>query len=279
MKNKLTGLIIVLVLVLAGISCNNQEEGLLKLENGLYIQVFLKDAFNSLEVYPPKADFDAEITLVRSDGAVTALNYPIFMTFQDGRYISRLIPIPPADYRLTKFTVRRMGKVRLIPAPHFAVTYPINSTKNCTFHTSAVGRTLLSVSCLSLSYLGTHAESGSGEVAQAAEVSGFYLFINRCNDGNRENFHEVLSYNFTAYTSDGEQNPVTEISSGNNLNSQGHPEPVYISLPADYTNGIVLQVQPIGEENSVLIIPITKVEIEKYVNGEIDFVHLEIGCD
>lgn len=279
MKNKLTDLIIVLILVLTGVSCSNQEEDLLKLENGLFIQVSLEDAFNSLEVYPPKADFDAEITLVRSDGVVTALNYPLSMTFQDGRYISRSLPIPPADYRLTKFTVHRLEKVRLISAPHFAVTYPINSTKNCTFRTSTGGNTILNVNCLSLSYLETQTESSSGKVSQAAEASGFYLFINRCNAGNRENFHEVLSYEFTAYTADAEQNPVDVVSTGDNLNSQGQPEPVFIALPTDYTNGIIIQVQPVGEENTVLIIPITKTEIDKYVNGEIDYVHLEIGCD
>ncbi|GET20122.1 hypothetical protein [Prolixibacter denitrificans] len=279
MKNKLTNLIILSLLALTTISCSNQEDDLLKLENGLYIQVSLEDAFNSLEVYPPKADFDAEITLLRSDGVVTALNYPLSMSFQDGRYISRSIPVPPADYKLTKFTIHRLEKVQLISAPHFAVTYKINSTKNCTFRTSAGGRTVLDVRCLSLSFLETQAEGSAGQVNQLTEASGFYLFINRCNAGNRENFHEVLSYEFTAYTADAEQNPVDVLATGNNLNSQEQPEPVYIALPTDYSNGVILELQPIGEENTVLIIPVPKKEIDKYVNGEVDYVHLEIGCD
>lgn len=279
MKNKLTNLIVTSLLTLTAISCSNQEEDLLKLENGLYIEVPLEDAFNSLEVYPPKADFDAEITLVRSDGVVTALNYPLSMSFQDGRYISRSIPISPGDYRLTKFTVHRLEKVQLISAPNFAVTYPVNSTTNCTFRTTAARSTVLDVNCLSLSYLETQTERSEGQISQAAEASGFYLFINRCNADNRENFHEVLSYEFTAYTADADQNPVDAISTGDNLNSQGQPEPVYISLPTDYTYGIILQIQPIGEENTVLIIPVPKTEIDKYVNGEIDYVHLEVGCD
>ena len=279
MKNILTNLIVVSLFALAVISCSNQEEDLLKLENGLFIEVSLEDAFNSLEVYPPKADFDAEITLVRSDGVVIAMNYPLSMSFQDGRYISRSIPVPPADYRLTKFTVHRMEKVQLISAPNFAVSYAIHSTKDCTFRTSTGARTLLHVNCLNLSYLETLTESGSGQVYQAAETTGFYLFINRCNAGDRENYHEVLSYEITAYSADVNQNPVDVLMTGNNLNSQGQPEPIYIPLPDDYTNGIVLQVQPIGEENTVLIILVAKTEIDKYINGEIDYVHLEVGCD
>ena len=279
MKNKLTHLIAISLFALAVISCSSQEEDLLKLENGLFIEVSLEDAFNSLEVYPPKADFDAEITLVRSDGEIVALNYPLSMRFQDGRYVSRSIPVTTADYRLTKFTVHRMEKAQLISAPNFAVSYPIHSTTDCTFSTSSVARTLLHVNCLNLSYLETNTESSSGQVYQSAEASGFYLFINRCNAGNRENYHEVLSYDVTAYSADADQNPVDVLLTGDNLNSQGQPEPIYIPLPDDYTNGVILQVQPIGEENTLLIIPVTKTEIDKYVNGEIDYVHLEVGCD
>lgn len=279
MKKKLTHLIVISLFAFAVISCSSQEEDLLKLENGLFIEVSLEDAFNSLEVYPPKADFDAEITLVRSDGGMVALNYPLSMRFQDGRYISRSIPVVPADYRLTKFAVHRMEKAQLISAPYFAVTYPINSTTDCTFRTSTGVRTVLHVNCLSLSYLETLTANQLSQSLQSAEASGFYLFINRCNAGDRENYHEVLSYELTAFSADADQNPVDTLLTGNNLNSEGQPEPIYIPLPDDYTNGVILQVQPIGEENTLLIIPVTKTEIDKYVNGEIDYVHLEIGCD
>lgn len=279
MKNKLTNLIVIPLFALALMACSNQEEDLLKLENGLFIEVSLEDAFSSLEIYPPKADFDAEITLIRSDGEIVALNYPLSMSFQDGRYISRSIPLLPAGYRLTKFTVHRMEKVQLISAPNFAISYPIQSKEACTFKTSSGTRTLLQVNCLSLSYLETQTENGSGQVYQTAEASGFYLFINRCNADNRENYHEVLSYDVTAYSADASQNPVDVLLTGDNLNSQGQPEPIYIPLPDDYTNGVILQIQPIGEENTLLIIPVTKTEIDKYVNGEIDYVHLEVGCD
>ena len=279
MKNRLTNLIVIPLIALVVMSCSNQEDDLLKLENGLFIEVSLEDAFNSLEVYPPKADFDAEITLIRSDGSMVALNYPLSMSFLDGRYLSRSIPLPPADYRLIKFTTHRMEKAQLITAPNFAVTYQVNSPNDCTFKTSNVARTVLHVNCLSLSYLETSTANGSSQNLQSADASGFYLFINRCNADNRENYHEVLSYDVTAYSSDAEQNPVDVLLTGDNLNSEGQPEPIYIPLPVDYTNGIILQIQPIGEENTVLLIPVAKTEIDKYVNGEIDYVHLEVGCD
>jgi hypothetical protein len=277
MKNKLISYMTIFLFTIAALSCSNQDEELLKLEDGLYIQVSLEDAFNSLEVYPPKADFDAEITLVRSDGVAAALNYPLAMRYQNGRYVSRSIPIPAADYRLTKFTVHRLEKAQLITAPDFAVTYPINSSETYAFRKAAGEQTLLTVRCLSLSYMETHTKTSESQ-AQAAEASGFYLFINRCNAGNREKYHEVLAYSYTAYLADSGQNQGATLASGNNLDSSEQPEPIYIPLPADYTYGIILEVKPIGED-SFVVIPVSKEEIDKYVNGEMDYVHLEIGCD
>lgn len=259
------------LLVLQSCSLIDSQDDLPK---GLIIEVSTEslDSF-----FQPGQSFTANVTIEGEDGTVLLRNSPVTFNDDGDRFLSEAINLASGSYRLSKFDISDNLKSGDLSRFTLAFAHE-TSLGDHGFEFQRSSEPSLFVDLLPVIFT-DGMQSGESDIDFEVEtVEMFYVFINRCNPGNRMSFHEVLSYEATVFELDENGNPSQKVTEGTNIQEANKPGLMAVPLPPNYPYGLIIQLKPIGEE-VIYMIPVIKDEIDKCRRNETDFVHLNVGCD